>query len=279
MGLQRSLLFVPGSEPERIESAETSVADVVVIDLEDAVAPEHKDAARENALEALAAWDGDVPLGVRINGIDTDRGIADVERIVAADAEPDFLALPDVHGASDVRIVAEQVAGTDIELLPLIEKPSAVFGVYDIVHATPRIYGLLYAAIDFQMNMGMAVLGPSDISLPRYFVSMAASVAGVPAFDKPLLVDDADELDAEIARAKELGYDGKLAVTAEQASLINDGFLPTEAEIDDARRIIAAFEESDAGFVKIEGTWVDKPVVEQLKKRLEAAEAAVEDRD
>lgn len=279
MDLQRSLLFVPGSAPDRIETAEASVADVVVIDLEDAVSPAHKDDAREHALDAVAAWEAETPLGVRVNGVDTTRGIADVRALVAADAHPDFLVVPDVRGPSDVQIVADAVAGTDIGLLPLVEQPSAAFTVYDIVHATPRIYGLLFAAIDFQMNMGMSVLGESDLSLPRYLVSMAASAAGVPAFDKPLLVTDDDDLLAEeIARARALGYDGKLAVSTDQAAAINEGFLPSEAELAEARHVVEAFEADDAGLVEVDGTLVDKPVVGQLRDRIALAEAAARDR-
>lgn len=271
MALQRSLLFVPGSEPNRIDAARDSVADVVVIDLEDTVSPEHKDRARDDAIQALADWDGAV--GVRINGIDTNRGIADLEQLVASEARPDFVAVPDVRGPGDVQIVADALSGTESHILPLIERPSAVFHVYDIAHATPRIYGLLCAAIDFQMNMGMSVLGDSDISLLRYLVSMGAKSAGVLAFDKPLLVvDDEAALQTEIERAQELGYDGKLAVNETQAERINRGFLPSDAELAEARRIIEAFESSDDGLVDVGGTVVDRPVIEQLRARVALAE-------
>jgi citrate lyase beta subunit len=277
MELHRSLLFVPGSDPDRIETAASSTADVVVVDLEDGVSDAHKDIARENAIDSLTEWDTEKPLGIRINGIDTPRGIDDIRHVLDAGREPAFLAVPDVHGRSDVRIVAETLDGTDIQLLPLIETPSAVFRVEDIAHATPRIYGLLFAAIDFQMNMGMDVLGDADLSLPQYLVSMAASSAGVPAFDKPLLVDGDEELAAEISRARGLGYDGKLAVTVEQAAAINDGFLPSEEELLEARRVVEAFDASDRGLVEIDGVFVDKPAVEQLRNRIELAETAAEE--
>lgn len=275
---RRSLLFVPGNELDRIEAAQASVADAVVLDLEDGVSPANKDAAREHTLEALAAWNAQAPLGVRVNGIDTTWGIADIQALAAADSRPQFLAIPDIRGPGDVQIVAEAVAETNISLLPLIEQPSAVFEVYNIVHATPRIFGLLFAAIDFQMNMGMSVLGESDISLPRYLVSMAASAAGVLAFDKPLLVDDEELLSAEVSQTRALGYDGKLAITSEQAVVINEGFLPSEDELAEARRVIEAFEDDGAGLVRVDGTFVDKPVVKQLKDRIALAEAAGQDR-
>lgn len=269
----RSLLFVPGSDAESVAAAESAGADAVVIDLEDGVAPADKDAARVRAIDALANWSADVPVGVRVNGIDTTRGIADIRAVVAADTHPAFLAVPDVRGPGDLTLVAEALDGTDIDLLPLIERPSAVFAVHDIAHVTPRVFGLLFAAIDLQRNLGMSVLGESDLSVPRALVSMAASAAGLLAFDKPLLVDDEDRLAREVERARELGYDGKLAVTPEQAARINEVFTPSEAELDEARRIIESFEAADTGLVKVNGTFVDKPVIDQLRDRIALADA------
>lgn len=273
MDLYRSVLFVPGSEPERIDAAESSAADTVVVDLEDGVVPEHKDAARENAIDAVEAWRSDTPLGVRVNGVDTSRGIADVDALVAADEHPGFLAVPDVRGPGEVQVVAEAVEGTAVELLPLVEQPSAVFRVAEIARS-PRVFGLLFAAIDFQMRMGMSVLGESDLSVSRSLVSMAASATDAVAIDKPLLADDPDRLAAECARARALGYDGKLAVTPAQASAINEAFTPSEAELDEARRIIEAFEADGSGLVDVDGTFVDKPVVDQLRGLLARGEAA-----
>lgn len=278
MSMQRSLLFVPGNHTTGIETAKSSPADVVVLDLEDAVAPEHKDAARQTALDALAEWDTDTPLGIRVNGVDTNRGIADVEHILQADREPDVLAIPDVRGVSDLRIVADHLDDADagIELLPLIEQPSAVFDVQAIAHG-PRIHGLLFAAIDFQMNMGMSVVGESDISLPRYLVAMAASSAGVPAFDKPLMVvDDEEALRSETQAAKTMGYDGKLAVNTDHAATINDVFTPSTKEVSEAQEVINDFESADEGIVQVDGLVVDKPVVDQLRDLVARAEVAEE---
>lgn len=276
MDLYRSLLFVPASARERVEAAGASPADAVVLDLEDGVAPANKDTARREALDALAAWRSDVPLGVRVNGVDTTRGVADVEALVGADAHPEFVAVPDVRGPDDVRIVADALDGTDVEVLPLVERPSAVFAASAVAHASPRVFGLLFAAIDLQRNLGMSVLGESDLAVPRALVSMAASDADVLAVDKPLLDDDEELLAAEVERARALGYDGKLAVTPEQAAAINEGFLPSEAELAEARRIVEAFEAADAGLVEVDGTFVDKPVVDQLRDRLALADAASE---
>jgi citrate lyase beta subunit len=217
-------------------------------------------------------------MGIRINGVDTNRGIADVEQILQAEIEPAFLVIPDVRGISDLRIVADHLddANAGIELLPLIEQPSAVFDVQAIAHG-PRIYGLLFAAIDFQMNMGMSVIGESDITLPRYLVAMAASSAGVPALDKPLMVvDDEPALRAETQAAKTMGYDGKLAVNTDHAAVINDVFTPSAEEVAEAQEIINEFESADEGLVPVDGLVVDKPVVDQLRDLVARAEAATD---
>jgi citrate lyase beta subunit len=152
-----------------------------------------------------------------------------------------------------------------------------VFDVYDIAHATPRVFGLLFAAIDLQQNMGMPILSESDLSVPRALVSMAASAAGIRSFDKPLLVDNEQQLADEVAHARALGYDGKLAITPRQAAIINEGFLPSEEELARARHIVESFEDQEAGLVRIDGTFVDKPVVDQLEDLIEFAEAVSEE--
>jgi citrate lyase beta subunit len=275
----RSLLFVPGIDGEAIRSALDAAADAVVIDNEDGVAPGHKDEARETTAAALSERKSgtgtEQAVGVRINGVDTARGVEDVEVFVDLDAEPDFLVLPDVNGSGDIRLVADvlEEMGSNAGLLPLIEKPSAMFDVHDIARATERIYGLNFAAIDFQKNVGIPILEGVDLTVPRLLVSMAASSASALAFDKPNLaaVNDPERTRSEAEAAKELGYDGKLAMSVEQAEIINDVFTPSEAEVKRASRIVEAFRDADAGLVTIDGVAVDRPVVEQLESVLERA--------
>lgn len=281
MTLTRSLLFVPGVDEGAIRRGLESSADVVVIDNEDSVAPAHKDEARETTIEVLTDvgtdTERDQTVGVRVNGVDTARGIEDVEVFAGLDAEPDFLALPDVNGSGDIRLVTDVLdeLGSDAELLPLIEKPSAMFDVHAIARATERVYGLNFAAIDFQKNVGIPILDDTDLTVPRLLVSTAASSANVLAFDKPNLaaVDDPNRTRSEAEAARALGYDGKLAMSVEQAEVINDAFTPSEAEVERARRIVERFRDADAGLVTVDGTAVDKPVVDQLESVLERASA------
>lgn len=277
MLLNHSLLFVPGNDPDVIQTARASNADIVVMDLEDGVAPAHKDEALETTLSELPEWvDGDQTYGVRINGVNTDRGVGDASALVDSGVEPDFLALPDVNGPGDIELLAEVLddAGSDADILPLIEKPSAVFNVYAVARASERIYGLNFAAIDFQNNVGIPILKETDLTVPRFLVSMAASTVGALAFDKPNLaaVNDMDRTRREAEEAKALGYDGKLAMSVEQAEVINDVFSPSSETVERARRIVEAFNDSDAGLLTVDGVAVDKPVVDQLETVLDRAE-------
>lgn len=278
MDLQRSLLFVPGDDPDRIDAARDSDAsDVIVVDLEDSVRPAAKDEARERAIQTLAAVaDADRPWGVRVNGLDTARGVADIEALATATATPDFLVLPDVYGVADVHTAFEALDrhDADVELLPLVERPRAVFDVHALANADDRIFGLLFAAIDFQLNMGMSIFGESDVAAPRALIAMAASSAGVLAFDMPDLTMDPATTRREAETAKRLGYDGKLAASLAQAEIINDVFAPAPEEVERARRIATAWDDADAGIVEVDGRLVDKPVVDQAVETLARAEAA-----
>lgn len=279
MPFERSYMFVPGSDREAVGEAIDSVADVVIVDLEDTVSPSVKTEARVQTLETLAdLGETGQQCAVRVNGIDTDQGIEDIRAIATADVPPDMVLVPDVRDAGEVRIVDDVLNeyGVDLELHPLIEKPSALFDAQNVARVSDRIHGLMFAAIDFQMNMGMSILDDTDLSVPRFLLSMAANGAGVHAVDKPNLaaVHNEDRTRMEAEAAKAVGFDGKAAMTTEQASIINDVFTPSDEELERAKRLIDAFEKTDQGVTIIEGAAVDKPVVDQLRELVDRARQA-----
>lgn len=265
MRLNRSMLIVPGTEiPEHLEKSQ---ADKIVIDLEDTVPPSAKDTARTNTIGLVSKWEANTPVGVRINSLESEWGVADLKQIVGSNTHPSFLLLPKIQGDDDVHIVENLLGSSEIGVVPLIENPRAVFNVQKIANQSERICGLLFAAIDFQLNMGMQILGTSDVSIPRYMVQMAASSIGVPAYDMPYLeFGDEDGLRSEVMTARSLGYDGKLAINEAQVEIVNELFLPSREEIAEAKRIINIFDSSESGFVDIGGTLVDKPVISQLRE-------------
>lgn len=279
MSFNRSYMFVSGSDQRAVIDAMESVADVAIIDLEDTVSPEAKETARASTLETLddMGETGD-SRAIRVNGLDTERGIEDIREIATAEILPDELLLPDIRDATEIRIVDDILDdyGLDLEIHPLIEKPSTLLQARDVARASDRVNAMMFAAIDFQMNMGMSILDETDLSVPRFLLSMAASGAGVQAIDKPNLaaVDDPERTRTEAKAAKSIGFDGKAAMTPDQAAIINDVFTPSDEEIERAKRFIEAFEETDAGVTVIEGAAVDKPVVDQLRQLLKRARRA-----
>jgi citrate lyase subunit beta/citryl-CoA lyase len=170
---------------------------------------------------------------------------------------------------------AFEAASIDVPLVALIERPEAVLSAHRIARSTPRLSGLVFGSIDFQTNMGMAVLDPeTDLYVPRYVIAMAASAAGIGAIDTVMLdTGNESRLREEATTARMLGYDGKAAMTPEQAAIINEAFTPSESTVARARRLVEAFESAgeDTGLIEFEGTLVDKPVADQQRDLLAQA--------
>jgi citrate lyase beta subunit len=294
MSLRGSYLIVPGLREHELEDPVKSLADatdadpgVTVIDLEDGVGPALKDVARETTVRAVEDWAGtDRDVVVRINGLETPHAFDDLEALRAASGSPEALLVPDVRSADDVRTVDAylEATGQPMGIVPLIERPSALFDLFEIAHASERIAALVFGSVDFRRYMGMPTMDPDpdpDIALPRYVVSMAASAAGVPAIDTVYLHrDDLEGLRAQAEHARAIGFDGKLATSVEQIDVIEEAFAPTEAEIAHAERVVRAFEEagSDTGLITVDGSTVDIPIVREQRALLErAAESSDEE--
>lgn len=286
MSLRGSYLIVPGLRESDLEEPVKSLEDatetnqsVTVIDLEDGVGPASKSLARETTVQALEEWTGiDREVVVRINGLDTPYSFDDMEALRTASASPEALLVPDVQSASEIQTVDMYLEATDqgMGIVPLIERPSAIFNLFEIAHASDRIDAIVFGSVDFRRYMGMPTMARRpDIDLPRYFVSMAASAVGVPAIDTVYLHrDDLDGLRSQARSARSIGFDGKLATSVEQVPVIEEAFTPTEDEVAHAKRIVRMFEEAgtDTGLITVDGTTVDIPIVKEQKALLERAE-------
>ncbi|MFC5973576.1 HpcH/HpaI aldolase/citrate lyase family protein [Halomarina salina] len=272
----RSYLFVPGDDEGAVESARGSSTDAVILDLEDTVAESAKEAARRVVVRTVEEWSpSDPTLYIRVNGLDTEYALTDVAAVLDCDGAPEALVVPDVRSATEVDIVADvlDAASSAVGLVPLVERPEAVFRAHEIATASDRTVALAFGSVDFRMNVGLSALDTdADVYLPRYLVSMAASAAGCRALDTVFLdCEDAAGLRAETREARRIGFDGKMAIAESQIPDVHEGFAPTERELDRARRLVAAFEETDSGVVSFEGTFVDRPVVEQQRRLLDRA--------
>ena len=283
-----SHLIVPGlresdmTDPVKsIEDAARADSSGIVVDLEDGVAPAMKERARERTVEALAEWgETDRPVSVRMNGLETPHAFEDLAALHAAPSPPSAVVVPDVRGAADVRIVEAVLDAVDspIGIVPLVERPGAVFDARAIAEASPRVAALAFGSVDFRRSLGMPTLDAgADVDLPRYVVSMAASAAGVPALDTVYLHrEDLDGLRAETRRVRAMGFDGKFATGVEQVPVIEEAFTPSPEEVAHAERVVRAFREAgdDVGLIAVDGTTVDKPVVDEQTSLLARAKAA-----
>ncbi len=256
----RSLLFVPGSRPERIEKARAAGSDAVCIDLEDAVAPADKSVARANVLAWLAeAGQGGPVTGVRVNGLRTATGLADLAAMAAASAKPGFLMLPKATHGEDPAIVAEALGDACPPLIPIVESATGLAHAREIA-AAPRVAAILFGGADFSADIG-ASLAWEPMLFARASLVAACAAAGAQLLDVPYLdVNDDDGLLAETRRSKALGMTGRACIHPRQVAGVHAAFAPSEGEIAHARRVLDAFEAAKGGVALLDGKMIDLPL-------------------
>jgi citrate lyase subunit beta/citryl-CoA lyase/(S)-citramalyl-CoA lyase len=276
MSARRSLLFVPGTRPDRFDKAIASGADMVCVDLEDAVPPAGKDAARGAAMTWLTQADNGPERVVRINSLKTRAGLADLGAVADAAPQQGLIFLPKVDGPDEVRIADAILteAGSPIGLMALIESLDGLENVQAIARSTPRLELLMFGAVDFVAELG-SDLASEPLLYARSRIVHAARRAGIGALDVPsLAIHDLDTLAAETRAAKSLGFSGKAVLHPANVETVNAVFSPTLEETAKAREIVAAFEASTTGLVVIDGKLVEKPVIRKMEQLLAAAKAA-----
>ncbi|MDR2368371.1 MAG: CoA ester lyase [Deltaproteobacteria bacterium] len=281
MEVRRSILFVPGNNPGMVQTAGLFGADVLVFDLEDAVAPSEKDAARDLVSMALAEVDyGRVDKCVRLNSLDTFCQ-ADLEVIVPSC--PDLLMLPKVHRAQDIVELAGLLDGLEgpyqgkIGILAIIESPQGLAEAYDIARSHERLMGLLMGAEDYTAMVGsLRTKAGHEIAVARSLVVNAAAAAGIESFDAVFTdVNDEEGLAADSLLAKNLGFTGKAAINPRQVKTINDAFNPSPGEIAYARLVLKSLRQAEregSGVASVGGKMVDAPVAKRAEKVMELAE-------
>jgi citrate lyase beta subunit len=275
---RRSFIFCPGTDPAMYPKALASGADIVCVELEDGVGPQHKAAARANMLKIFAApqpADG-VERIVRINGLRTPDGLADLAAIVEAASPPPALMLPKVKGPEEVAMVAETLdgIGVSMRLQVIIETNAGLEAAHEIAQASDRVDSLLFGGVDLAADLRCAY-GWEPLLYARSRVVHAAASAGIDAIDVPWLdLADMDGMREEASRAADLGYTGKGAIHPRQIAALNAIFTPTAEQIAYARRIVAAFAEADSGLVVVDGKLIEKPVLRTMHRILAVAARA-----
>jgi citrate lyase subunit beta / citryl-CoA lyase len=267
----RSLLFVPGNRPERFEKAAASGADAIVIDFEDSVPVGDKAKARENVAAQWARLVAlNVPLVVRINAADSAFAPDDV----AALGKLEGLAAVMVPKAESAAALAQvhQALG-NAALLPLIETAAGLDAVKSIA-AAPGVLRLVVGTIDFMADTGIACdEHESELAPLRFAVAMATRAAKLASAIDGVTVQtgDAKRLHDDTRRALRFGFGGKLCIHPNQVAAVHAAMAPSEAELDWARRVLAADAASGGAAVQLDGRMVDLPVVLQARRTVARA--------
>ena len=257
----RSILFLPASNPRAIAKAREAGADLVVLDLEDAVRPDDKGAARKAAVEAVAErWP--MPVAIRINGVGTKWHSLDLD--ATARSQADFVVIPRAISAHLVRDVAETV---DKPVLAMIETAAGVLAAPQIAQVCA---GLVAGTNDLRADLHLPLDATREpISASLQMIVLAARAAGIAAFDGVFnRLDDIDGFAAEAEEGRRLGFDGKTLIHPSQVAPCNRAFGPGEAEIERARALIAAYR---GGAERFGNEMIERMHVEAAERVLERA--------
>lgn len=282
----RSLLFVPGQRARFYEKLRQLRPDAVILDLEDAVPPGEKAAAREMVAQQLGGphLEG-LTVFARVNSVDSPYFREDIRAIVAPGLHGIFLPKTDtaeqLHEANmliaQVEIRREMMLGT-VRLVPVIETVLGALHAQELAIASPRVEALAFGSEDFSLDLGVE-RSPEGVEtrLPRAQLALVAHGARIGAIDTPwTAIDDQEGLIRETVEARQLGFTGKQAIHPSQIAPIHAVFTPSDEEVAWARRVVEAYEEaiaSGTGAINLDGRLIDVPMVARARRVLARAGA------
>lgn len=285
--LRRSMLFVPGNNPGMIIDAPVFRPDSIILDLEDAVSVNQKDAARDLVTQALKTVDfGGSETVIRINGRRTPFCEDDIHAMVPA--RPDILRLAMTELPEDIIWADELVTSLEarhgiepgsIKLMAAIETAGGVLNAKEIATSSRRLVAMSFGAEDFTNSIqSERTADGSELMMARASVVLAARAAGLDPIDTVYSkVDDDAGFLADTRRAKQMGFAGKSCVHPRQIKFVHEVFRPTDEEIRKAQTVMAAIEEAErrgSGVISVDGRMVDWPIVQKAERVLWLAEAA-----
>ena len=272
---KRSLLFTPANRPSAFEKALGTGADIICLDLEDAVPPDQKAASRDQAIAFLStAGPAGVTRCLRINGLSSRAGLEDLVAVAKTAPAEGMIMLPKVGEAAELRLADAILseAGSGLELAALVETLDGLENVSDIARATGRLKLIMFGAVDFSAELGTPnAEGP--LSYARGRIVHAAKRAGIDVMDVPELnFRDTEVIASSAVRARDNGFTGKAAIHPAGIALINETFTPSAEEIAHAQRVIAAFDAAPNGLAVLDGQLVEAPVIKAMQRRLAIAQ-------
>ena len=284
--MRRSMLFLPGNNPNMLINGNCLGADAIIFDLEDAVSPAEKDAARILVRNTLRYMDfTGCETIVRINSIDTPYWQKDLDTVIPW--KPNMILLPKTASAADAQAAdayitkLEQQLGMEpntVALMPLIETALGVENAFAIATATQRVRALFLGAEDLTADLQCKrTKEGKEIFYARTRLVMAARAAGIEVYDTPFTdVNDDIGIREDAIFAKGLGFSGKASISPRHVEVINEVFSPTQAEIDYAYEVIDAIhlaKKQGKGAISLRGKMIDAPIVNRAKQTIAAAEA------
>lgn len=289
--MRRSMLFLPGNNPNMLINGNCLGADAVIFDLEDAVSPAEKDAARILVRNTMRYMDfRGCEIIVRINSVDTPYWKADIDAILPE--KPAMILLPKTGGPKDAQLADEYMSEVEkriglengaVGLMPLIETALGVENAYAIATACPRVQALFLGAEDLTADLQCKRTKEGrEIEYARTRLVVAARAAGIDVYDTPFTDVNDDEgmlVDAELAKG--LGFSGKASISPRHVEIINQVFSPSKKEIDYAYEVIEAItlaKEQGKGAISLYGKMIDAPIVARAERVIAMAEALGLDR-
>ena len=269
---RRSFIFCPGNRPDMIPKALKSGADMVCIDLEDAIIPEHKSLSR---IETVKAFENiESPKGVetliRINDVNSEDGKRDIDLILNTKNTASGLMLPKIQSIEEIITLENKIKekNKDLNLHIIIETNQGLENAWSIAHSSSLIKSLLFGGVDMSADLGC---NGDWFSLlyARSRVVHAAAGAGIDSIDVPFLdLEDMEGMNTEAQKSKNLGFSGKGSIHPKQIEQLNKVFTPSEEEIAYANKVIKAFNEASDGLVVVDGKLIEKPVLRTALKTI-----------
>lgn len=258
-----SILFVPGSRPERITKALASAADLVCIDLEDAVAPGDKDTARSAVIAALPGLDRQ-RVAVRINSGMTRHGMKDMIALAESGHAPALLLVPMVEHEAEIMQLGRVLDASATGLVPLVETVAGLRNAH-LIASQPGVVAMMFGGGDFSAQLGVD-LAFDPLLVARGQFIMACADAGVPAIDVPFVqLDDTDGLADECRKVRALGFAAKAAIHPAQVDAINTAFRADAAAVAEADAAIAAYEAAGGMAIRHNGKMLEAPIVARMR--------------
>ena len=272
---RRSLLFVPGLRPDRFAKALDAGADIVCVDMEDAVALPRKDEGRALALPLFREKSHpQVEKMARINSLSTVHGLKDLQAIIESDAPPPSIMIPKIKSPEEIELI-ETLLSTGparaIRFCVIIETNQGLERAIEIAKASSRIDSMILGAVDMSAELRCQKSWEPLLYTRSRLVHAAAS-AGIDLLDVPYLtLDDPEGLRQEAQGCARLGFTGKASIHPNQIAIINEAFTPDAKTIEKARKVCAAFENDKTGLVVVDGELIELPVVRSMYRVLAIA--------